>query len=234
MREWDGVEKVSGDGYRVQGKGGSMGKELTARQKEILNFIRETIEKKGFPPTIREIGDKFNITSTNGVRAILSALSRKGYIRRRPLVSRGIELAKKARILFDFAQPRAYTAVPLVGRIAAGLPTLAVENIEGSIAVDRSFLPGGDVFSLRVEGESMRDSGIFDGDYVLARMQSTAESGDIVVAVIGEEATVKKYVPQKTKVKLEPANPAFRPIVVDRRSDEFRIAGKVIGLLRKM
>jgi repressor LexA len=211
-----------------------MGKELTARQREILDFIRETIEKKGFPPTIREIGERFRITSTNGVRAILSALIRKGYIRRRPLVSRGIELAKKARILFDFAQPRAYTAVPLVGRIAAGLPTLAVENIEGSIAVDRSFLPGGDVFSLRVEGESMRDSGIFDGDYVLARMQSTAESGDIVVAVIGEEATVKRYVPQKSKVKLEPANPSFRPIVVDRKSDEFRIAGKVIGLLRKM
>ena len=100
-----------------------MGKELTARQREILDFIRETIEGKGFPPTIREIGERFKITSTNGVRAILSALSSKGYIRRKPLISRGIELAKKARILFDFAQPRAYVAVPLVGRIAAGLPT---------------------------------------------------------------------------------------------------------------
>ena len=211
-----------------------MGKELTPRQREILDFIREMIEKKGFPPTIREIGEKFKINSTNGVRAILSALIRKGYIRRRPLVSRGIELAKKAKLIFDFSRTGDYVTVPLLGRIAAGLPTLAVENIEGSIAVDRSFLPGGDVFSLKVQGESMKDSGIFDGDYVLARMQSVAEKGDIVVAVIGEEATVKKYVPLKKGVKLEPANRAFKPIVVYPDSEEFRIAGKVIGLLRKM
>jgi repressor LexA len=211
-----------------------MGKELTSRQKEILDFIREMIENKGFPPTIREIGEKFKIASTNGVRAVLSALSKKGYIRRKPLVSRGIELVKKTKVLFDFGRTEDYVAVPLLGRIAAGLPTLAVENIEGSIAVDRSFLPGGDVFSLKVEGESMRDSGIFDGDYVLARAQSIAETGDIVVAVIGEEATVKRYVSQKNRVKLEPANPDFKPIVVDRKSADFRIAGKVIGLLRRM
>jgi repressor LexA len=211
-----------------------MGKELTSRQREVLDFIREMIENKGLPPTIREIGEKFKITSTNGVRVTLSALSKKGYIRRKPLVSRGIELAKKAKASFDYARESAYVTVPLVGRVAAGLPTLAVENIEGSVAVDRSFLPGGDVFSLRVEGESMKDSGIFDGDYVLARVQSIAEKGDIVVAVIGEEATVKRYVPQKNRVKLEPANPAFKPIVVNRKSEEFRIAGKVIGLLRRM
>ncbi len=211
-----------------------MGKELTPRQREILDFIREMIETKGFPPTIREIGEKFKIRSTNGVRAILSALIRKGYIRRRPLVSRGIELAKKAKLILDFSRIGDYMAVPLLGRIAAGLPTLAVENIEGSIAVDRSFLPGGDVFSLKVQGESMKDSGIFDGDYVLARVQSVAEKGDIVVAVIGEEATVKKYVPLKNRVKLEPANRAFKPILLDKSSEEFRIAGKVIGLLRKM
>jgi repressor LexA len=211
-----------------------MGKELTGRQREVLDFISEMIENKGLPPTIREIGERFKIASTNGVRAILSALSKKGYIRRKPLVSRGIELAKKAKAGFDYAQKRAYLAVPLVGRIAAGLPTLAVENIEGSIAVDRSFLPGGDVFSLRVVGDSMKDVGIFDGDYVLARVQSTAEKGDIVVAVIGEEATVKTYVPQKNRVRLEPANPAYQPIIVDTRYSDFRIAGKVIGLLRRM
>ncbi len=211
-----------------------MRKELTAKQKEVLDFIQEMIQEKGFPPTIREIGRRFKIASTNGVRSVLSALSRKGYIRRSPLVSRGIELTQKAKAFFSHGRGDVYVAVPLVGRIAAGLPTLAVENIEGSIAVDRSFLPGGDVFSLRVEGESMRDSGIFDGDYVLARVQSVAEKGDIVVAVIGEEATVKRYVPQKNKIKLEPANPAFKPIVVDPKSSEFRIAGKVIGLLRRM
>jgi repressor LexA len=211
-----------------------MGKELTDRQREVLGFIREMIERKGSPPTIREIGERFRITSTNGVRAILSALTAKGYIRRKPLVSRGIELVRKLKPVFDYGENNLFVTVPLLGRIAAGLPTLAVENIEGSIAVDRSFVPGGDVFSLRVEGESMKDAGIFHGDYVLARAQSTAEKGDIVVAVIGDEATVKKYVPLGNRVKLEPANRAFRPILVNPVTSDFRIAGKVIGLLRKM
>lgn len=203
-----------------------MSKELTKRQRDVLDFIAETIQKKGFPPTIREIGEKFKIASTNGVRGILSALTQKGYIRRQPLVSRGIELLTQTRPSF--------AAVPILGRIAAGLPILAVENIEGTVAVDRSFLTGGDIFSLKVAGDSMKDSGIFDGDYVLARMQPTAENGDIVVAVIGEEATVKRYSPGKNRIKLEPANPLFEPIIVDKKSPDFRIAGKVIGLLRKM
>ena len=203
-----------------------MSKELTKRQRDVLDFIAEMIQKKGLPPTIREIGNKFRISSTNGVRAILSALTQKGYIRRKPLVSRGIELLTPSRASF--------VAIPLLGRIAAGLPILAVENIEGSIAVDRSFIPGGDIFSLEVVGDSMKDSGIFDGDYVLAKMQPSAEKGDIVVAVIGEEATVKRYFPEKNRVRLEPANPVFEPIILDKKSPEFRIAGKVIGLLRKM
>ncbi len=203
-----------------------MSKELTKRQRDVLDFIAEMIGKKGFPPTIREIGNRFKISSTNGVRAILSALTQKGYIRRKPLVSRGIELLTQSRASF--------VAVPLLGRIAAGLPILAVENIEGSIAVDRYFLPSGDIFSLQVVGDSMKDSGIFDGDYVLAKMQPTAEKGDVVVAVIGEEATVKKYFPEKNRVRLVPANPVFEPIIVDKKSPDFRVAGKVIGLLRKM
>jgi repressor LexA len=211
-----------------------MVKELTARQREILEFIREMIKRDGFPPTIREIGERFKISSTNGVRAVLSALAQKGYIRRKPLLSRGIELAGKSKPIFDYGEGSIFVTVPLLGRIAAGLPTLAVENIEGSITVDRSFVPGGDVFSLRVEGESMKDSGIFHGDYVLARAQSTAEKGDIVVAVIGDEATVKKYIPLRNRVKLEPANRAFRPILINPASSDFRIAGKVIGLLRRM
>jgi repressor LexA len=125
-------------------------------------------------------------------------------------------------------------AVPILGRIAAGLPILAVENIEGSLAVDRSFIAGGDIFSLKVVGDSMKDSGIFDGDYVLARMQPTAEKGDIVVAVIGEESTVKRYSPERNRIRLLPANPIFEPIILDKKSPDFRIAGKVIGLLRKM
>jgi repressor LexA len=212
-----------------------MSKELTKRQRDILGFIAEMIGKKGFPPTIREIGKEFKISSTNGVRAILSALTQKGYIRRKPLVSRGIELQAQSRASFGMNHTvYTFVAVPLLGRIAAGLPILAVENIEGSIAVDRSFLPEGDIFSLQVVGDSMKDSGIFDGDYVLAKMQPTADKGEIVVAVIGEEATVKKYFPEKNRIKLVPANPVFEPIIVDKKSPEFRIAGKVIGLLRKM
>ncbi|MDH4222509.1 MAG: transcriptional repressor LexA [candidate division Zixibacteria bacterium] len=200
-------------------------KELTARQKEVLGFISKTIEENGLPPTIREIGKKFRIKSTNGVRAILSALSHKGYIRRKPLVSRGIELFRSVRTNL--------VSVPLVGRISAGLPVLAVENIEGTIGIDKSLFPGEGVFFLKVAGDSMRDDGIFDGDYVLAQQQKTAQKGEIVVAIIGDEATVKRYFPEKNKVRLEPANPDYGPIVVEKKTPDFFIAGRVIGLLRK-
>jgi repressor LexA len=200
--------------------------ELTDRQRELWEYIRESIETKGLPPTIREIGKRFKISSTNGVRAILFSLVKKGYIKRKPKVSRGIELVGKFT--------GSWVRIPILGRISAGLPVLAVENIEGAIALDGNMFSGGDIFSLRVQGDSMIDAGIFDGDYVIARQQKAAQKGDIVVAIIGEEATVKKYYPENGKVKLEPANSNFRPILVDRKSSEFFIAGKVIGLLRKM
>ena len=200
-------------------------KELTQRQKEVLNFISEMMEKKGFPPTIREIGQKFKITSTNGVRAILSALSSKGYIRRKPLISRGIELLKAVRPDLVY--------VPLVGRISAGLPVLAVENIESNIGIDKTLFPGEGIFFLKVVGDSMRDAGILNGDYVLAQQQKTAEKGEIVVAMIGSEATVKRFFPEKNRVRLEPANPEYGPIIVEKKTPDFFIAGKVIGLLRK-
>jgi repressor LexA len=200
-------------------------KELTQRQKEVLDFISEMTEKKGFPPTIREIGQKFKITSTNGVRAILSALSSKGYIHRKPLISRGIELLKVVRSELVY--------VPLVGRISAGLPVLAVENIEGNIGIDKALFPGDGIFFLKVIGDSMKDAGILNGDYVLAQQQKTAEKGEIVVAMIGSEATVKRFFPEKNRVRLEPANPEYGPIIVEKKTPDFFIAGKVIGLLRK-
>ena len=200
--------------------------DLTKRQKEVLDYITQNVEEKGAPPTIREIGGKFKISSTNGVRAILSALIRKGFIRRRPLVSRGIELIKQKTPFF--------VSVPLIGRIRAGLPILAVENIEGQIGVDKSLLSGGEIFSLKVIGDSMKDAGIFDGDYVLARQQPTAEKGEIIIAVIGEEATVKMYFPLKEKIKLMPATPTYEPIIIEKTSSNFRIAGKVIGLFRRI
>ena len=199
---------------------------LTDRQREIYEFIREAVRGESRPPTMREIGQRFSMSSTNGVREALEVLERKGYIRRAPFLSRGIELVE--------AIPTTVEAIPIVGRVAAGLPLLAVENIDGHIAVDQSFLPSGEIFSLRVTGESMRDEGIKDGDLVLVRKQDTAQKGDIVVAVIGEEATVKRFYPDRTRVRLEPANPDFGPIIVDRRAPGFFIAGVVVGLLRRM
>jgi repressor LexA len=200
--------------------------ELTKRQKEVLDFISKRMEGRNLPPTIREIGERFKISSTNGVRSILSALTKKGYIKRRPLVSRGIELTKFKSISF--------VSVPLLGKVAAGLPLLAAENVETHLALDKSFISGEGLFSLKVVGDSMIGAGIFEGDYVVARQNETAQKGDIVIAVIGDEATVKRYFPEKNQVRLEPANPAYGPIIVDSKTPGFYIAGKVVGLLRKL
>jgi len=199
---------------------------LTRRQKEILKYIEKMITELGKSPTIREIGEKFDISSTNGVRAHLEALMKKGYIRRQGLISRGIELVR------SFSGP--VERVPLVGAVPAGVPIDAIENVEGEIAVDTSFLPAGETFTLRVEGESMQGAGIFDGDYVLVKKQKSANSGEIVVAIIGEEATVKRYYPERGKIRLQPENDSFEPIWVDKKSPEFTIAGKVVGLMRRI
>jgi repressor LexA len=203
-----------------------MSKDLTARQREVYEFIRDCITNNGYPPTIREIGAKFGMSSTNAVRDVLNAIERKGYIRRRGGISRGIELTLPAA--------GDHVVVPLVGSIAAGLPITANENIEGSFVVDKTFFPGGNIFSLRVRGDSMVNAGIYDGDFVLVNRQSVVDRGDIVVAVIGDEATVKRFFPEKRRVRLEPENADYGPIIVDKNSPGFYIAGKVIGLLRRM
>ena len=217
------------DSYQEEG---DVRRKLTERQQEIYDFIAVAIRDKGYPPTIREIMDAFEIASTNGVRTTLAALEKKGYIRRKPMLSRGIELtdyvSRDARPEFEIRQ------VPIIGRVAAGEPVLATENVEGSLAVDRSFTPSSEVFALQVRGDSMRDAGIFDGDYVLARHQGTADLGDIVVAIIGEEATVKRYYPEGNRIRLQPENDSFEPLLVDASDGEFRIAGKIVGLMRRM
>ena len=205
-------------------------KGLTARQQEILDFIREQIEEKGIPPTYREIGERFQIRSTNGVHATLEALRRKGYLEREPSISRGL----RVKSLAGSGTTGRLKSVPLVGRVAAGAPILAEENIEDFIAVDENFFGGEGYFALRVQGDSMKDAGIFDGDVVIARQQASAQRGDIVVAIIGDEATVKYYFPEGGHVRLQPANDAYQPIVVHPEVEEFRIAGKVTGLIRKM
>jgi len=208
-----------------------MRKPLTERQQAIYDFIAETIRGRGAPPTIREIMDVFEINSTNGVRTTLAALEKKGHIRRHARLSRGIELV-------DYVEPTTLAAdfreVPLIGRVAAGEPILATQNIESTLQVDRSFVPAsGIVFALRVHGESMKDAGILDGDIVMARQQESAERGDIVVAQIGDEATVKRYSPDSDCIRLLPENEAFDPIIVPWDAVDFSIAGKVVGLMRR-
>ncbi len=203
-----------------------MTKDLTARQRAVLEFVRDRIRQHGHPPTIREIGKHFGISSTNGVRLHLTALIKKGFLKKQALISRGLELTQ--RVAGEVG------SVPLVGSVPAGRPIDAIENIEGEIAVDVSFLPKGDSFTLRVTGDSMKDAGILDGDLVLVKRQAVARAGDIVVALIGGEATVKRYFPEGKQVRLQPENDAFEPIIVNRKSGDFRIAGKVVGLMRKM
>ena len=208
-----------------------MRKSLTSRQQTIFDFIAGIIRSRGAPPTIREIMVEFGISSTNGVRTTLAALEKKGDIRRHPRLSRGIELVEGAERI-----PRAGNTleIPLLGHVAAGTPILAEENVETTLQVDRAIAQAsGELFALRVHGESMRDAGILDGDIVVARHQETAEGGEIVVALIDDEATVKRFQRDKSGVRLLPENDNFAPIVVTGESGEFRIAGKVVGLMRQ-
>jgi len=200
---------------------------ITPHQERVLEFIAEQVNRRGYPPTLREIGAKFNIGSTNGVRCILTALEQKGHIRRSPARSRGIELVR------GYETAGGMVRIPIVGRIAAGLPLLAVENLEGDILLDRDLFPHADGFALRVKGRSMIDAGIADGDVILARPDLPLEPGSIVVAIIGDEATVKKYYPERDRVRLEPANPQFGPIIIEKDAPGFRIAGRVVGLYRR-
>lgn len=201
-------------------------KELTDKQRSVLEFIREQIAIHGSSPTIREIGRHMKISSTNGVRLHITALLKKGYLKKTKLIARGLELVNSVTTEI--------TTLPLVGSVPAGLPIDAIENVEGEFAFDSSFAPKGESFTLKVVGQSMKNAGILDGDVVMVLKQNTARKGDIVVAIIGDEATVKRYHKKENKIILQPENDEFDPIVVDKHSPEFRIAGKVVGLIRKI
>ncbi|WP_173382866.1 MULTISPECIES: transcriptional repressor LexA [unclassified Fibrobacter] len=208
-------------------------KELTARQEEIYEYIKKYSKENRMPPTVREIGNHFEISSTNGVRSILAALIKKGYLNRAPRLSRGIEIVDTDGSAAETA-PSNTIEIPIVGRVAAGTPILAVQNLEGTVTIDRDFLAcRSDVFALRVKGDSMINAGIFDGDLIFARQQKTAERGEIIVAQVDNEATVKYYQPLSDHIELRPANPKYRPIVVNKGKD-FSIAGRVIGVMRKV
>jgi repressor LexA len=204
---------------------------LTARQRNVLSVIQARIDSDGRPPTLREIGQELGIASTNGVRDHLQALIDKGFIRRDERSARGIRLlAREAPAERGAGRP--VRAVPVLGRVAAGEPVLAEQNIEGYLSLDRDLLRDENVFALRVQGDSMRDAGILDGDYVFVRQQGTAQPRDIVVALLDDETTVKRYVPAGDEIRLEAENPRYQPIVVRRGDARLAILGKVAAVLR--
>lgn len=265
---------------------------LTQRQAQTLDYIRQSIEERGYPPTLREIGEYMGIRSTNGVNDHLRALERKGYLRREDMKSRALRLVNemdRAKSLGPAAVAAStpttasagfglgnatgpglaspvLSAIPgganfglagvsggpanadgtpdedesieiqVLGRVAAGLPLLAEENVIDTVKVDRMLVRGGrDVFGLRVQGDSMIEAGILNGDYLFVRKQSTAERGQIVVAMIGDEATVKYYFPERDYIRFQPANSNMAPILV--RASDFRatmLLGTVVGVYRRL
>lgn len=226
---------------------------LTQRQQMVLDFIRQSISERGYPPTLREIGARMGIRSTNGVNDHLRALERKGYLTREDMKSRALRptsqggsdapsvLANAGSVANELGELSPMNDddlidIPVLGRVAAGLPLLAEEHVIDTVKIDRGLVKGGrEVFGLRVHGDSMIDAGILNGDYIFVKKQLTAQRGEIVVALIGDEATVKYYYPEKDYVRFQPANKTMAPILV--RAADFRptmLLGVVVGVFRRV
>ena len=207
-------------------------KKLTDKQKKVLDFVQSEVREKGYPPSVREICTALNIKSTSTVHAYLNRLEELGMISKDATKPRAIKLLKpdELNVRFpDFGSTDKVSFVPIVGKVTAGAPILAVENITDTLPVSSDIVRGSSSFILSVKGESMIDAGILDGDLILVRQQSTAENGDIVVALIGEEATVKRFYKEKGHIRLQPENRYMEPIIV---RDEVSIIGKVTNLFR--
>ena len=212
--------------------------ELTSRQREIFNFVREFIKERGYPPSVREIGEHFHIYPRAAFDH-LKALEKKGYLKRRGSMSRGLEV-----LVFHGGEPSYQRAglykegkplireIPILGRVAAGKPTLAVEHVEGTIPLPTEWVKRREVFLLKVKGDSMSPY-ILPDDYVIVQSQSSAENGDIVVTLMGEEATVKRFFKKGKRVELRPDNERWETIQIEEGAGEVRILGKVIGVFRK-
>jgi repressor LexA len=200
--------------------------QLTTRQKRIYDFITGAIRDNGYAPSIPEIGKRFKITSTRGVFDHLKALENKGYIKR--IGKRAIEILSQAG---RSALPEA-KEIPIVGRVRAGAPILAEENIDGFLPVASELARGEETFALKVQGDSMVEDGILDGDLVIIRRQDSANNGDIVCALIANEATLKRFHQKGNEITLKPANKNYDPIVVSK--GEFRVLGKATGVIRKL
>jgi repressor LexA len=200
-------------------------KSLTKKQDRIFGFVRKHVQDIGYPPTVREIGMAFGI-SEKGAHDHLNAIEKKGYIRRVPKKPRAIEILE----FVPQKLPQTAVEVPIVGRVAAGEPVLASENLDGTLPVPREVVKEDTCFALRISGQSMIDAGIFEGDLVIVRSQNYADAGDIVVALLDEEATVKRFFRDGNRIRLQPENSVMSPIIVD----DAQILGKVVGLFRKM
>lgn len=203
---------------------GAMAKGLTERQKEVFQFICDVMRSESRPPTVREIAQNFDFQSPKAATDHLDALEKKGYIRRRNRKARNIEIREEL-------SPQ---GIPLVGRIAAGSPILAVENLEGSLSTTALFKAHERTFALQVQGDSMTDAGILAGDYVIVDGKARVRNGAIAAVRIGDEATVKRVFISKGQVRLKSENPAYEDMFVDRSSPEFAIYGPVVGVMRKL
>ena len=197
---------------------------ITKKQTEILEYIKSQILNKGYPPSVRDICTAVNLKSTSSVHAHLETLEKNGYIRRDPTKPRAIEIIDDN---FNLTR-REVVNVPLIGQVAAGQPLLAVENITGYFPIPAEFIPKEEVFMLNVKGESMVNAGIYDGDQIIVKQQSTASNGEIVVALVDDSATVKRFYKENGHIRLQPENDFMEPIIVD----SCEIIGKVIGLIR--
>jgi len=197
---------------------------LTPKQAEILAIIKDNLRKKGYPPSVREIGQAVGLSSSSTVHGYLRKLEKMGYLRRDPAKPRAIE------VLDQHEQKVECVNVPVLGKVAAGEPLLAVENVEDLFPLPTHFTGNGEFFMLKVKGESMIEAGILDGDLVIVRQQHDADNGDIVVALIEDEATVKRLYKEKDRVRLQPENSLMEPIY----TDNLQVLGKVIGLIRRI
>lgn len=197
---------------------------ISVKQKEILDYIKSEILNRGYPPSVRDICEAVHLKSTSSVHSHLETLEKNGYIRRDPTKPRAIEIIDDT---FNLSR-REVVNVPLIGRVAAGEPLLAVENIETYFPIPAEYMPNHEAFMLKVKGESMINAGIFDGDNVLVQKQNTASDGDMVVALVEDSATVKTFYKEEDHYRLQPENDTMEPIIVD----DCAILGKVFGVFR--
>lgn len=205
-----------------------MYEDLNEKQLEILNYMKMEINKKGYPPSVREICEAVSLRSTSTVHGHLSKLEDKGYIRRDPTKPRAIEILNNDPFS-DFSYNKEIVNVPVIGKVTAGQPILAIENIEDTFPLPIDFVDYGNTFILKVKGDSMIDAGILDNDYVVIRQQSFASNGDIIVALIDDEATIKRFFRETDHIRLQPENSLMDPIILK----DVVILGKVTGVFRK-